>query len=71
MTGLYLRIKRNGKYENVELEYLTEPEIAELFANRPSSELLKWLITCVKFLKPVAQSIDKFTNESNQWLKNK
>jgi len=34
MTGVYLRVKRNGKYENIEIEHLTNNERHKLFTNR-------------------------------------
>ena len=43
MTGAYLRIKRGNKWQNVEIEYLTDVERAELFKGADSEEVLKWL----------------------------
>ncbi len=43
MTGAYLRIKRKGKCQNVEIEYLTDEEREELFKEANTEEVLKWL----------------------------
>ena len=43
MTGAYLRIKREGKWQNVEIEYLTEGERMEIFKEASTEEVLKWL----------------------------
>ncbi len=43
MTGAYLRVKRGNKWQNVEIEYLTDSERGELFKDAPSDEVLKWL----------------------------
>ena len=43
MTGAYLRVKRLGKWQNVEVEYLTPEEREELFINRSKTELLNWI----------------------------
>lgn len=43
MTGAYLRIQREGKWQNVEIEYLTDGERLELFKEADREELLRWL----------------------------
>ena len=45
MTGAFLRVKRDGKMQNIEVEHLTNDERAKLFAD--PEEALKWLnFTC-------------------------
>lgn len=49
MTGAYLRVKRNDKWENIEVEHLTKEERTELFINREPVELLRWMdLLCEK-----------------------
>lgn len=43
MTGAYLRVQRDGKYQNVEIEYLLDKEREELFKDVDTTELIKWL----------------------------
>lgn len=47
MTGAYLRVQRDGKWQSVEIEYLTEAEREVLFKDRSVAELIRWLnVTC-------------------------
>ena len=43
MTGAYLRVRRGNKWQNVEIEYLTDRERAEIFKEAGTEEVLKWL----------------------------
>lgn len=43
MTGAFLRIERNGKMENVEIEYLTKDEREFLFNTKHPDEILNWM----------------------------
>jgi len=48
MTGAYLRVKRNGKWQNIEVEYLTDEEREEALKDDP--RLIKWLNLVCKCL---------------------
>jgi hypothetical protein len=49
MTGAYLRAIRNGKWDNVEVEHLTEEELKDKFLTRPPEELVNWMsMLCAK-----------------------
>ena len=49
MTGAYLRVKRNDRFENIEVEYLTKDELNHMFLSRPQEELVNWLaLVCSK-----------------------
>ncbi len=51
MTGAYLRIEREGKWENIEVEYLTDQERETIFKSRKNDELIRWLnIVCNKLI---------------------
>ena len=49
MTGAYLRTKRNGKWENIEIDQLTDKELDELAEQQPEKGwiwakfLAKWI----------------------------
>lgn len=43
VTGAYLRVKRNGCWENVEVEHLTDAERLHIFSERTTAEVLRWL----------------------------
>ena len=53
MTGIYVRVKRNGKFENVEFELLTNKEMEEFVAMKREHELdgWGWAITYAKYLR--------------------
>ena len=52
MTGAYIRVQRNGTYENVEVEYLTDSEREETFTYRTPEELINWLnLVCKELTK--------------------
>ena len=43
MTGAYVRVKRDGKWQNIEVEYLTSEERVQIFAGRSHEELVHWI----------------------------
>ena len=50
MTGAYLRVKRNGKWQNSEVEYLTDAEREEILKDDP--RLMKWMhLACKKLVE--------------------
>ena len=50
MTGAYLRVKRDGKWENIEVEHLTDEE-RELIL-KDDDRLMNWLhLTCHELIK--------------------
>lgn len=49
MTGAYLRVKRNGSYEPIEVEHLTDDERFLLLGHREPAEIMRWLdLVCNK-----------------------
>jgi hypothetical protein len=49
MTGAYIRIERDGKWQAVEVEHLTLAERREAFKNKSHNELVNWLdMLCAK-----------------------
>jgi len=53
MTGAYLRVQRAGKWQPVEVEYLTHEERAAQFLPRDKDELLRWINLLCDTLKAV------------------
>ena len=53
MTGIFVRIKRNGKWENIEFELLTDKEMNEFVKMKREHELdgWSWAIAYAKFLR--------------------
>ena len=64
MTGAYLRVKRKGKWQNVEIEYMTDSEREELFKEAPPEEILRWLnFMCNQYEGLVLEVINEFGEE--------
>jgi hypothetical protein len=63
MTGTFLRVRREDKWENVEIEYLTSDEIESLFLDREPKELVNWLTHLIAQLRPIAEHIDAMIKE--------
>ena len=62
MTGAYLRVKRNNKYEAIEVEHLTGRERMEIIGTRPVPEIMKWFdMVCNKLveIEPLLDSLEK------------
>ena len=53
MTGIYVRVKRNDKWENVEFELLTDKEMEEFIAVKQAlkQDGWRWVITYAKYLR--------------------
>ena len=64
MTGAYVRVKREGKWQNVEIEYLTDGERNELFKESSTEDVLKWLnFMCSEYQHLVLAVINKMEGE--------
>jgi hypothetical protein len=62
MTGAYLRVERDGEWQNVEVEHLTEDELKANFLTRTPEELVSWLnMTCafLRKLQPLLDDLEK------------
>lgn len=61
MTGAYLRAKRGDKWENIEVENLTDDELEEKFLKRTPEELVSWMkLLCAKIrqVEPVLKQLE-------------
>lgn len=43
MTGAFLRIKRDGAWQNIEVERMTKYERRDHFLKLPPEEAMKWM----------------------------
>ena len=59
MTGAFLRVEREGKWENIEVEHLTESELDEIIGSRSKSEIMDWLKRTCKVLVLAEEHIAK------------
>ena len=62
MTGIFLRVKRDGKFHNVEVEHLTPEELDLIFKDRPSDELINWLKSLTKVIADVEPIINAYND---------
>lgn len=50
MTGGYLKVERNGKWENIEVEHLTDEEREKILSK--DDRLIQWLnLVCNKIVE--------------------
>jgi hypothetical protein len=62
MTGAYLRVERDGKWQNIEVEHLTEDELKAKFLGREPEELVSWMAMLCKYLQrlePLLQDLER------------
>ena len=59
ITGAFLRVKREEKFENVEVEYLTHKEMETLFLKRTPEELIRW----IEMLGKEVQALEGILND--------
>ena len=65
MTGIFLRVKRDGKFQNLEVEYLTLEELQHVFRDRPTDELINWIAALTSTIREVESLFEKDPNESS------
>ena len=58
MTGMYFRVKRNGKWVNKEIEYLTNEERKELLKDWSNEQLLRTINLLCKGLYLLTEEED-------------
>lgn len=63
MTGAYLRVRRNDKWENVEVEHMTDDEIREKFATREPQELINWMIMLCQKIRQIEPLLEQLEAE--------
>ena len=51
MTGAYVRIYRNGEWQNIEIDQLNESEIDEFMKTMDTHRLVMWIKFLIKFIK--------------------
>ena len=52
MTGAYIRIERYGKWQNIEMEHLTNEEREKLFEDRGTGiSMIEWLNFMCNYIK--------------------
>jgi len=54
MTGAYMRVEREGKFLNIEVEHLTNEEREEIFTARTPEQIVNWLNLVCNVLEEVS-----------------
>ncbi len=57
MTGIYVRAQRDRKWQNVEVEELTDEELREFFAGRKEAELTRWCCVLAGWIRDNAAAV--------------
>jgi len=63
MTGIYVRVFRNNKWDAIEIEYLTRDEINELFKNKNKDELISWIGALADYIHNFAEVIENWKDK--------
>lgn len=63
MTGAFLRVKRDDKFENIEVEHLTEDELKEKFLSRTPEELVSWMNLLCATIRKVEPILDDLVQD--------
>lgn len=62
MTGAFLRVKRDDKWENLEVEFLTDEELDAAFLDRTPAALVSWIkMLCghLRHLAPLMAELER------------
>ncbi len=59
MTGSFLRVEREGKWENIEVEHLTDVELDEIIGARDKAEIMDWLSLTCSVIRLAEEAISK------------
>ena len=59
MTGAYFRVKRDGRWENIELEHLTRDERYECLSGKKNA----FLISCIDILSERMVQAEKILDD--------
>ena len=50
-TGIFVRIEREGKFQNLDITELTNSEIENLFEDKDKHDVLQWLIAMIELVR--------------------
>ncbi len=59
MTEAFLRVEREGKWENIEVEHLTDIELNEIIGSRSKAEIMDWLTLTCSVIRLAEEAINK------------
>ena len=50
-TGIFVRIEREDKFQNLDITELTNSEIENLFEDKDKHDVLQWLIAMIELVR--------------------
>ena len=56
MTGIYVRICGDEKWQNLEVERLTDQELKDFFARGDLEQLRSWLLSVIAWIRDNVQA---------------
>jgi len=59
MTGAYLRVKRNDKWENIEIDQMTDVELDALAERQPNDGWV-WAKYLAKFIRDKCVEVEQY-----------
>lgn len=57
LNGIYIRAKRDNKWQSLDVTDLTEEEMQNALGNKSPEELVRWIAALSKLLKQVVQGV--------------
>jgi hypothetical protein len=51
MTGYFIRVQRDGDWQNIEIDQLTDEELGVFFATKRGVEDSQWAIALAKWIR--------------------
>jgi len=58
MTKMFVRLLRNGTYQSLEIDELTDVEMRQFFVGRHEQELVQWACTLAAWIRDNVQQED-------------
>jgi hypothetical protein len=58
LTGAYLRVKRDGEYEPIDISDMTEDEIRFSMTGREPENLIGWIVMLSKSIRELGDHFD-------------
>jgi len=55
MTGAFVRVERDGRWQNVDIDQLTDPELERFLAAQDAPSLRRWTRRLARWIRDRAQ----------------
>jgi hypothetical protein len=51
MTGIFVRVQRDGRWQTLEIDELSDEEICTVLEARPAEELVRWIVVLAGWIR--------------------